>query len=183
LLFDILFVIYVGVQMFLGLRFGLFRRLVAFAAFYVGMLLARSLSGAASQQFGYSSGQHPSDAHFAIFLIILFFLVIAIEVVTAAFGSALTAFNALVFDRAFGTAAGAVAGVLELAVLLYLFGFLISTPIPAGTGHSPLVNSSQEQIGSSLLVKPLKSVQPAATFIFSPVLPSEPGKYFASTYA
>jgi uncharacterized membrane protein required for colicin V production len=182
-LFDILFLAYILLQTFLGIRFGFFRRLVHFGGFYLGMLLARAVSPGAAQAIGWSAGDHPPDGHFGMFLLIVVGVTVAAEVLAFLYGSALEIFNAMVLDRVLGGATAVITAVLELAVLLYLFGFLLFTPPPGGRGHADISLSTADQISRSYLAKGLTSVEGVATFIYLPVLPSEPGRYWASTYS
>jgi uncharacterized membrane protein required for colicin V production len=181
-LFDIVIVAYVVLQGYLGLRFGFFRRLIHLAGFYLGLLLARAISPAGAQSLGWNTGSHPPDGHFGLFLLVLFGIVVAAELLALAYGSLLDFFNAMVFDRFLGAGTGALMAVLELSLLLYLFGHLLSTAPPGGTGRSDLVLSSADQISHSFLAHGLKTVEPLATFVFLPVLPNEPGKYWTTSY-
>jgi len=180
--FDALFVIYIGANVFLGYRYGLFRRVLHLGFFALGMLLSQALSPGFAEQFGYSSGPHPADAHFAVYLCLLFGLVVIAAVLGFAYADALGFMNTMLADRFLGALLGLVASVLEIAVLLYLFAQLVSVNLPTGGSHAPIVNSSQEQVSQSILVKQIRRVQTPALFFFRPVLPPEPVIYFAKTY-
>jgi uncharacterized membrane protein required for colicin V production len=181
--FDAVFAIYILANVALGFRYGLFRRFVHLGAFFLGMLLAQALSPGFSEQFGYNGGPNPADAHFAIFLSIVFGMVLIAEVLGFAYADALGFLNTMLADRFLGATLGLVATVLELSVLLYLFAQLVNVSLPTGGSHSALVNSSQEQVSASLLAKQIKKTQGAALLVFRPVLPPEPLTYWAKTYA
>ena len=180
--FDAIFVIYALLNMFLGFRYGLFRRLIHVGAFLLGMLLAQALSPGFSEQFGYNTGPHPADSHFGVYLAILFGMVLVAEILGFAYAEALGFLNSLLGDRFFGAALGLVASTLELGVILYLFSQLVSVSLPTGGSHSAIVNSSQDQVSSSIVCKQVKRIQDFTLFIFRPVLPPEPVSYFAKTY-
>lgn len=180
--FDAVFVIYIAANVFLGYRYGLFRRVIHLGAFFLGMLLAQALSPGFSEQFGYSSGPHPADAHFAVFLCLLFGLVVIAEILGFAYADALGFMNTMLADRFLGGLLGLVAAVLEVSILLYLFAQLVSVNLPTGGSHAPIISSSQEQVSQSLLAKQLHRLQGPAIFFFRPVLPPEPVSYFAKTY-
>lgn len=180
--FDLVFILYALVNAFLGLRYGLFRRAIHVGAFFLGMLLAQALSPGFAEQFGYSTGPHPASAHFGVFLAILFGMVIVAEVLSFAYADALAFLNTMLGDRAFGMLLGVVASVLELAVILYLFGQLVDTRLPSGGSQAAIISSSQDQVNSSLLAKQIKKTQGVALFMFRPVLPPEPATYFAKTF-
>ena len=183
MVFDAIFVIYILVNIFLGFRYGLFRRFIHVGAFFLGMLLAQALSPGFAEQFGYNTSTHPADAHFAVFLAILFGLMVVAEALGFAYADALGFLNTLIGDRFFGAILGVAAAILEISVLLYLFGQLNQTTLPGGTGHAEIITQSADQVSSSLLAGPIKRLQPVALFLFQPVLPAEPATYFAKTYS
>ncbi len=181
--FDIVFVLYIVLNAFLGFRFGLFRRAIHVGAFYLGMLLAQALSPGFSEQFGYNSGSSPSSAHFGVFLAIVFGMVIVAEVLGFAYADALAFLNTMLADRLLGTVLGATAAGLELAVILYLFAQMVATTLPTGSSLAPIVSSSQDQIRASILTPQIHKAQGLSLFLFRPVLPAEPGTYFRKTYS
>jgi len=183
LFFDAFFVIYAAANVFLGIRYGLFRRFIHVGSFFLGMLLAQALSPGFAEQFGYNTGTHPADSHFGVFLAILFAIVVVAEVLGFAYGEALGFLNTVLGDRLLGASLGLVASVLEAGVILYLFTQLVSVTLPSGGSHAQIIGSSQEQVGASIAVKQLKRLQDITLFVFRPVLPPEPGTYFAKTYS
>ncbi|GAC1333850.1 MAG: hypothetical protein NVSMB17_14770 [Candidatus Dormibacteria bacterium] len=183
MVFDVIFVIYLAANGFLGYRYGVFRRLVHLGFFFLGMLLSQALSPGFAEQFGYQNGPHPADAHFGVYLALLLGLVIVAEVLAFAYADALSFMNAMLFDRFLGGVLGIAASVLEVAVLIYLFAQLTAVALPSGGSHSAIVNSTQEQLSVSLLAKQIRRVQVPALFFFRPVLPPEPATYFAKTYS
>lgn len=180
--FDLVFIIYAAANVFLGIRFGLFRRAIHVGSFYLGMLLAQALSPGFAEQFGYNTGPNPASAHFGVFLAILFGMVVVAEVLGFAYADALAFLNTMLGDRIFGATLGLIASVLEIAVLLYLFGQLVDTKLPQGGGQAAIVSSSQDQIKASLLARQIKNAQGVSLFVFRPVLPPEPATYFAKTF-
>jgi uncharacterized membrane protein required for colicin V production len=182
-MFDLLFIAYVVASILLGFRYGLFRRIMHIGGFYLGLLLAQALSPGISAGLGYSSGTHPSASHFGIYLIIVVSIVVVSEVLGALFADVASAFNSMVFDRAFGVAAGGVFAVFELAALLYLFNGFVQTPLGSGGTQPPIVTNVSEQLGQSFLAKRLDQLQSISTTIYLPVLPGEPRRYFAKTYS
>ena len=181
--FDAVFVIYAVLNMFLGFRYGLFRRVVHVGAFFLGMLLAQALSPGFAEQFAYNTGPHPADAHFAVYLAILFGIVVVAEVLGFAYAGALTFLNTLLGDRFFGAVLALVASTLEFGVLLYLFTQLMSSPLPPGGTHATISTSSQDQVNNSIAARQVRKLQNTTLFVFLPVLPPEPGSYFAKTYS
>ncbi len=179
---DAIVLVYVLVNAVLGFRYGLFRRVLHVAAFYVGLLLAQALSVGVSQLFNFQTSSYPSAAHFGVFLAVLFVLVVIGEVLMFGYGDALAAMNALIFDRFFGLALGVAAGIFEMAVILYLFQYMAATSLPSGAIKPDIVNYFSGQM-SSPSARLLNSLRSEVIFLYSPVLPAEPVSYFAKTYS
>jgi uncharacterized membrane protein required for colicin V production len=179
-LIDLITLVYVLINAFLGFRYGLFRRFIHIAAFYAGMLLAQALSPGLAQLLNYQQGPYPVAAHFGVFLGVLFFLVIAIEAIMFGFGDALEAMNALIFDRFFGLSVGIVAAVFEMAVIVYLFQYMATTPIQSGGSKPAIVNYFSDQL-SSPTSRGLNQLRPYVIVLYRPVLPPDPTSYFAKT--
>jgi uncharacterized membrane protein required for colicin V production len=181
--FDAVVILYVVINAFLGFRYGLFRRFLHIAAFYVGLLLAQAMSPGLAGVFNYNTGPHPTAGHFFLFMVVLFGLVLVVEGLMFGLGGVLDAFNALIFDRFFGLVVGAIAGVLEMAVFLYLFTFMYATPMPSGASQPPIITSIASQVEGSPTAKALSKLRQYIVVLYGPVLPPEPGTYFAKTYS
>lgn len=180
--FDIVFALYIAASAFLGFRYGLFRRFLSLGAFFLGMLLSQALSPGFAESFGYNTGAHPADGHFAVYLALIVGLLIVAEVLGFAYADALGFMNAMIADRFLGLALGAAAAVAQITVLLYLFAQLVSVNLPTGGSHASLTTSSQDQVGTSLIARQVHKIQQPVLFFFRPVLPPEPQSYFAKTY-
>jgi hypothetical protein len=180
---DILLVIYLAVNVALGFRFGLFRRILNMAAFCLGLLLSRGMSTPAAQNFSLNTGKYPVAGHFGIFLGIVLFIVVVAELLMLFYNGPLGFFNALLFDRFFGAVAGLVFAAIQLSVILYLFNYAAATQGPGGTGQPEIVDAFSSSVSQSLLAKPLKGIEPPATGLLRPFLPGEPAKYFAQSFS
>jgi uncharacterized membrane protein required for colicin V production len=181
--FDVAVVLYVVVNAFLGFRYGLFRRFLHIGAFYLGVLLAQALSPGLAGLLNYNTSTHPTAGHYLVFIVVVFGLVLVVELLMFAFGSVIGAFNALIFDRFFGLVIGVVAGVLEMAVALYLFNFMVATPLPSGSSQPPIVTAISSQLEGSPTANLMSRLRPYIVLLYGPVLPPEPGSYFAKTYS
>lgn len=177
---DLIVLIYVLINALLGFRYGLFRRFVHIAAFYLGMLLAQALSPGLAQMMNYQLGPYPVAAHFAVYLGVVLLLVVIFEALMFAFSDVLEAMNALVFDRFFGLIVGILAGVFEMAVVIYLFQYMATTPIQSGGSKPAIVNSFSGQLDSPT-PRALNQLRPYVIVLYQPVLPPEPASYFAKT--
>jgi uncharacterized membrane protein required for colicin V production len=180
---DAIVIVYVLINSLLGFRYGLFRRLVHAGAFFLGLLLAQAISPGFAQMANFHTSTHPTDGHFLAFLGIVFGLVIIVEGLMFAFGSVIDAMNALIFDRFFGLVIGIIAGVFEMGVVLYLFTYMVATPLPSGDTHTDIVGSLSSQASTSPTAKALSQLRPYIVVLYGPVLPPEPGNYFARTFS
>jgi uncharacterized membrane protein required for colicin V production len=180
---DVVIALYVIVNAFLGFRYGLFRRFLHIGAFYLGILLAQALSPGLAGVLNYNTGTHPTAGHFLRCIAVLFGLVLVIEGLMFAFGSVLNVFNALIFDRFFGLVVGAIAAVFEMALVLYLFNYMIATPLPSGSSQPSFVSTIASQIEGSPSAKALAQLRQYIVVLYGPVLPPEPATYFAKTYS
>jgi uncharacterized membrane protein required for colicin V production len=179
-LIDVITLIYVVINAVLGFRYGLFRRFIHIGAFYLGLLLAQALSPGLTEMQNYHTGPYPVAAHFAVFLGIVLFMVVALELITFGFRDALAAMNALIFDRFFGLIVGILAGVFEMAVVVYLFQYMATTPVQSGGTKPAIVNYFADQLGSPTS-RALIQLRPYVIVLYRPVLPPEPTNYFAKT--
>lgn|GEM_PF-3085438 len=180
---DAILVVYALVNAYLGFRFGLFRRVLHLGAFFLGMLLAQALSPGVAEQLAYNTGPHAADAHFGVFLAIVLAILFIAEVLGFAYAGALSFLNTLLGDRFFGVVAGLVASILEFGVVLYLFTELMSVTLPPSGSHAAVSTATQDQVNNSIVARQVKQLQNITLFVFLPVLPPEPGTYFAKTYS
>jgi uncharacterized membrane protein required for colicin V production len=179
-LVDVITIIYVLINALLGFRYGLFRRFIHIGAFYLGLLLAQALSPGVSQMLNYHQGPYPVAAHFGVYLGVVFFMVVALELIMFGFKDALGAMNALIFDRFFGLAVGILAGIFEMAVIIYLFQYMATTPVQSGGSKPAIVNYFSGQLDSPT-PRALIQLRPYVIVLYRPVLPPEPTNYFAKT--
>jgi uncharacterized membrane protein required for colicin V production len=182
-MFDAFVVLYVVVNVFLGFRYGMFRRIIHLGAFYVGMLLAQALSVGFSQLLNYNTGSSPVSAHFVLYFVILFGVVLFAEILGFAYAGALKFFSGLIFDRFLGVALGIGTSAFELTVLLFLFNSSVATQGPSGTVQLGIISAMNEQVKSSISARQLEKVEPSAKFFYAPVLPPSPQTYFTKTYS
>ncbi|MHB8508469.1 MAG: CvpA family protein [Candidatus Dormibacteria bacterium] len=179
MLFDVLIGLYIVGNIAAGFRWGFFRRLLSFAGFYLGLLLARGLSVSLTQSAGWNTGGHPVAGQFAMFLLVVVGMTVVAEIMGFAYRRVISFLNTLFLDRTLGAVAGALAAVLQLSILLYLFGYMLTTAGPNQLGQPAIVTDSQESLSSSYLAHGLKKVQDLAVFLYRPVLPEEPTTFFA----
>jgi uncharacterized membrane protein required for colicin V production len=177
---DIITLVYVLINAGLGFRYGLFRRFIHIGAFYLGMLLAQALSPGVSELLNFQQGPYPVAAHFGLYLGIVLIMVVVFEGLMFGFADALAAMNALLFDRFFGLVVGILAAVFEMAVVVYLFQYMATTPIQSGGSQPAIVNYFVGQLDTPT-PRGLNQLRPYVIVLYQPVLPSEPTRYFAKT--
>jgi len=179
---DILFVLYIALNIYLGWRYGVSRRLLHFGGFYIGIFMAGLMSVDLNKNFGWASGDHPQSSHFWLYLGVTMALVVIFEVLGFAYSGLFKFITAIIFDRIGGAAVALVAAVLEIAIMVFMFNAMVAT---GGSGNASLSAESSTiagQIGDSPTVKVIRNFENAALFIFRPVLPADTTTFFSKSY-
>lgn len=181
-MFDLIFLLYIAANMFLGWRFGVSRRLVHFAGFYLGLLFALVTSVGMAKGLGFSAGDHPQSAHFFVYLAEVLLVTVIFEVLGFAYASLFRFISAIIFDRLLGAALALVASVLEIAMLLFMFSNMIATTGPSGSSLSAEVAVASGMLKDSPTANLIKNAENAAVFIFRPAIPDDPATFFAKSF-
>jgi uncharacterized membrane protein required for colicin V production len=114
---DVGAILLVALNVFLGWRYGLIRRGIAFAGLYGGVALA-TFAGNSISNFFRGEGK-PDDLYAAAttYALCIFVVTLGLEVLGALYGDKVRDVISLFFDRVAGAAAGAFLGFLEIAVI------------------------------------------------------------------
>jgi uncharacterized membrane protein required for colicin V production len=182
-MFDAFAVVWVLANMYLGFRHGMFRRVVHIAAFFLGLLLAQTLSVGFAQLLNLNTGNTPVSSHFLLFVGIVIGVVVFAEILGFAYASALQFFSGMIFDRFFGLVLGLLAGVFEMTVLLILFEQMFATAGPTGSAQLAILTALNDSVIGSPTAGLLHNLVPAAKVIYSPVLPPKLETYFTKTFS
>lgn len=181
-MFDILAIVYIVVNLYLGWKYGVFRRIMHAAAFFLGMLLAQALSVGFAQLLNYNTGSVPVSAHLLLYVGIVFAVVLFVEILGFAYASSLEFMSGLIFDRFLGLGIALGAAVLELTILLFIFNLATHTQGPTGTAQMAVVTGMAEQIKASPSAAQFERLLPIAKIVYAPVLPPQPETYFTKSF-
>src|SRR5215472_15006455 len=167
-------------NVWLGIRYGLLRRLLAFAGLYAGIAVA-SFAGNAVAGWFYSTPQPRSlYADAWAFIIVAALATLGIEVLGALYDAKLKAIMSLAFDRTTAAATGVLLGFCEIAVvcLVGLSTGNAQQPNPL----SPLPNDRTtvaDSVRASIVGGRVNGMVSQLDRIFKPVLPEDLSAHLA----
>ena len=179
---DIVLILYILANIYMGWRYGVSRRLLHFGGFYIGILMAGLTSVELNKNFGWANGDHPQSSHFWIYLGVVVFLVVVFEVLGFAYAGLFRFITAIIFDRVGGALVAIVASVLEIAVIVFMFTAMVSTAGPGNTSLSAETATIASQVSDSPTVKLVRLAETAALLLFRPALPADTNTYFAKSF-
>lgn len=171
---DLLLLILIGANVYLGWRLGLLRRIVAFAGLYVGVLAATNVGNALASTFA----PHSLYANAWMFVGVVAFVTLVFEGLGWAFNERLQKIVLFVFDRLTGSIAGLIIGISEALVLFIVAIAVANAPssqsnnLPAGRG------ATAQDITSAMLSGQVVRAAPQAEAVFAPVLPGNLSSHF-----
>jgi uncharacterized membrane protein required for colicin V production len=169
-------------NVWLGIRYGLLRRLLAFAGLYAGIAVAAFAGNAVAGWF-YSSPQPKSlYANAWAFIIVAALVTVGIETLGALYDEKLNAIMSLVFDRSTAAATGVLLGFCEIAVVCMV-------GLSAGGAQqpnqlSPLPNdraSVADSVRASIVGGRVNGMLTQLNRIFQPVMPDDLAAHLADS--
>jgi uncharacterized membrane protein required for colicin V production len=168
----VLIVAYAG----LGWWTGVIRRVIGFAAVYIGFLAGTNAGPTAAnvilQAF---PGWAVPDAITAGFFLLVVIVVLVIEVMAGFYHRKLQ-LAAMVFDKPTGAIVGGATAVLSITVALYL---LLGGAQPVqGSPDGNQIQTIDTIRKAALAPTLLKTVGRPSVILFSPVIPGDPNSYF-----
>lgn len=176
---DALIVLLLIVNIVLGVRLGVVRRVVAFAGLFLGVgaatLVSANTSTHLASTFGWTSALW---AHVVTYSLIVVGAVILFEILGVVYARFIETLVTPIFDAAAGGLAGAALGVIEVTLFLFLGINLLNSSLPPGYAYPPSFVRAQELIIGSLFAPHFYGLFPLTKTIFSAVLPSSIGGYF-----
>lgn len=165
---DLLLLILIGINVYLGWRLGLLRRLVAFAGLYVGVLAATNVGNALASTFA----PHSLYANAWMFVGVVALVVLVFEGLGWAFNERLQKIILFVFDRLTGSIAGLIVG-LSQALVLFIVALAVATAPSSQSNNLPSGRGATAQdITSAMLSGQVVRAAPQAKAVFAPVLPT-----------
>jgi len=164
---DIVLLILVGINVYLGYRHGVVRRLFAFAGLFLGCLAATY----AGNGLAALVDPHSLYANAWFFVGVVALVVVMAEIMGYLFDERLSRIVVLIFDRVAGGVAGAALGFFEASVAFLVALAVAAVPaanatVPPDRGNAG--NAIKSAMLSGLAVRAENGVQT----VFSPVLPS-----------
>jgi uncharacterized membrane protein required for colicin V production len=171
---DIAAVLIIFVNAVVGWRYGVIRRMIAFAGLYAGVAAA-SFAGNGIAHYLHGSGTS-GDLYSAAwsFVAVLTVVVLLFEVLGALYGDRVRSISALAFDRTAGLVAGGVVGFLEIAVICLVAVSVGIVGVAPGQQNLPGDRTAvANAVHDGILGGRIYTVEPGVQQLFRPALPSD----------
>ena len=165
---DLILVLIVGVNCFVGWRCGLVRRAIACAAVYAGILAAYYVGDPLAGTLGYANLTGNAWAFIAVFGV----AVVMIEILAALYSDLIKRTITVMFDRVAGLAAGLVVGVLELGVVLLVIQAVAGAPPSTANVSSAARATPAIAVDHGVLTQVVVDLEPGIQRLLSPAIPS-----------
>jgi uncharacterized membrane protein required for colicin V production len=164
---DFVLLVVVGVNCWMGWRYGLVRRAIAFAAIYGATLSAYYVGDPLASTVGTGDLVANAWAFVAVFGV----AVVMIEILAALYADTLQKAVLIVFDRVTGLVAGLLVGALELGVLLLVAQAVANAPPSASTASSASRTTVVTAIDNGVLTQVIVRLEPGMQDLLGPALP------------
>ena len=165
---DLLLVLLIGVNVYLGWKLGFLRRVVAFAGLYVGVLAATNIGNGLASTFA----AHSLYANAWMFVGVVAFVELIFEGLGWAFDEKIQKFVYFAFDRLTGTIAGVIVGLSQALVLFIIAMAVAHVPTSAGANLPQNRGATAADINGAVLSGQVVRAAPTALTVFGPVLPN-----------
>ena len=164
---DFVLLLIVGANCYMGWRFGLVRRAIAFCAVFAGAVAATYVGNPVAAMV------QPGDlyANAWSFVGVFAVVVVMIEVLAALYGEQLQKLIAVMFDRVTGLAAGAVVGIVQAGVLFLVAQAVAAVPASAGVTVQSSHTQAAVAVDHGLLTQLVVKIEPGIQALLSPALP------------
>lgn len=165
----------------LGYWTGIIRRVIGFAALYLGFLAAtQSAPTAASVVLQVYSGWNAADALMLGYFLVVAIVLVVVDVLASLWHGQLQ-LAAMLVDRGSGAVVGALTALVGISLTL---GLLLGAAQPVQGSPDGAQIQIHDSIRTSVLGPAVvNSVWPAARLIFALVIPNDPATYFNSQEA
>ena len=166
---DVLVVLLVLSNAYLGWRLGFLRRVVAFLGLYIGVLAAGQIGNGLAAVVS----PHSLYANAWMFVGVVVVTVLVFEVLGWAFEEKLQRMVVFIGDRIAGAVGGVIVGLAQALVLFMVALAVAAVPqnasnsVPAGRG------ATAKDITSATLAGQVVRITPQARAVFAPVLPND----------
>jgi uncharacterized membrane protein required for colicin V production len=165
---DLILVLIVGVNCYLGWRHGLVRRAIACVAVYGGTLAAYYVGDPLAGTLGNANLTGNAWAFVGVFGV----AVLMIEILAALYSDLIKRTITVMFDRVAGFAAGLVVGVLELGVVLLVIQAVADAPPSTANVSSAIRTAPAIAVDHGVLTQVIVDLEPGINRLLSPAIPS-----------
>jgi uncharacterized membrane protein required for colicin V production len=166
---DALLLALVVVNGVLGWRWGLLRRIVAFAGLYVGVLAATALGNGIAGIID----AHSLYVHAWTFIAIFVLVVLTFEVLGHVFADRLKKLIVFIFDRVAGVVGGMIVGLAE-ALALFLVALSVAAVPDTPTNNVPRDHAAAgNAVSNAMLAGPVTNLESVFKVVFAPALPAD----------
>ena len=164
---DFFLLIVVGANCWMGWRYGLVRRAIAFAAIFGATLAAYYVGNPLATTVGSGGLIANAWAFVAVFAVAL----LMIEILAALYSETIQRAVIIVFDRVTGLVAGLLVGFLELGVLLLVAQAVADAP--PSTSTTPLATRTTVVVAvdNGVLTQAVVRLEPGMQTLLGPVAP------------
>jgi hypothetical protein len=167
---DVVGLLFIAVNIALGVRYGLLRRVFAFGGLFAGIGLATAIGNPIARFFHGGGSPSALYADAWSFIAIALFVTAAVELLGALYNDRITSVASLMFDRTTAVAAGAVLGVLEIAICC-VTGLAVGRAPTSQLAPAPSDRTSvSDSVRSSIIGGRVNTIEGAVTGLFAPVL-------------
>ena len=164
---DLILVLIVGVNCYLGWRHGLVRRAIACVAVYGGALAAYYVGDPLAGTLGDANLTGNAWAFVGVFGV----AVLMIEILAALYSDLIKNAITVMFDRVAGLAGGLVVGGLELGVILLVIQAVADAPPSTANVSSTVRATPAIAVDHGVLTQVVVDLEPGIQRLLSPVIP------------
>jgi uncharacterized membrane protein required for colicin V production len=174
---DCFLLIVVGVNCWMGWRYGLVRRAIACAAVFGATISAYYVGNPLATTVGSGGLIANAWAFVAVFTV----AILMIEVLAALYADTIQRAVVIVFDRIAGLAAGLVVGALELGVLLMVAQAVANAPPSASTASSVDRTTVVIAADNGVLTQVIVRLEPGMQTLLGPAIPGNVQEHLVGT--
>lgn len=166
---DLVVLVVIGFQVFLGWQYGLIRRALMFLALFPAVIAASHAGNA----FAGLVRSHDIDANAVGFLAVFVVLTGGFEILGAMYSKQIRDLMIVVFDRFAGAGAGFLVGLLQI-------GVVVLVTLSAGDAGGARAASTADTMRSATLGSGVAALEPGIKAVLKPVLPDDLGAHLAA---
>lgn len=166
---DAVLVALVALNLLMGFRYGVVRRIVAFAGLYLGCLVATLVGNGLASLVA----PHSLYANAWFFIGVTAVVVLMVELLGALYGDLLRRGIVILFDRSIGAFAGVIVGAAEASIAFLVALAVSAAPAVAGTNLPSDRGRWADAIRTSSISGQLVQAEPFVRTVFQPVLPKD----------